>query len=481
MDLLTIFFSLALPFALGVAVLLVIDWPGGNTAPGATALRCGYGYILGALLLTFWMRVLSAIDVRFGWISISLPLLALAAGLTAWVARRGRLPWPWLPALRSAFAAIAAPALTGWRRVVWIALLVWLAIHFVLMAAEIEWRPLYPWDAWVQWATKARVWYELGRLAPFVRADVWLAGANGAYFDASPNYPGTVPLLQVWTCVAIGRWDDSAMNWPWLAILAALVAAIYGALRGEGVSPLMALFGAYLLASLPLVDVHVALAGYADLPMGAVYAMAAIAFYRWAARRDMRDAAIALFLAAACPLIKTPGWIWAATLIPGIAIALLPKSGVRVVGAGFALAALVLLALARTEPTILGYQLHLNFAPAWAQLIKSYYLMGNWNLLWYAVIALLAFGWRRLKEQPLLPLAVVAAAGTAFLFFVFAFTEAAAWMADLTTANRASLHIVPLLIFLGVLTWHSMTLARSTTGSSAAIAASRPGSAPTSA
>ncbi len=136
------------------------------------------------------------------------------------------------------------------------------------MAAEVAWRPLYPWDAWVQWATKARVWYELGHLAPFVRADVWLAGGNGAYFDASPNYPATVPLLQVWTCVALGRWDDSAMNWPWLAILVALVAAMYGALRGEGVAPLLALFGAYLLASLPLVDVHVALAGYADLPMG---------------------------------------------------------------------------------------------------------------------------------------------------------------------------------------------------------------------
>ena len=304
-----------------------------------------------------------------------------------------------------------------------------------------------------------------------MRADVWLAGADGAFFDASPNYPATVPLLQVWTCVALGRWDDSAMNWPWLAILAALVAAVYGALRGEGVASLLALFGAYLLASLPLVDVHVALAGYADLPMGAVYALAAMAFYRWALRRDSRDAVIALFLAGACPLIKTPGWVWAATLIPGIVIALLPRRGARIVGIGFALAALTLLALARTEPTILGYRLHLNFAPAWAQLVKSYYLMGNWNLLWYAVIALFLFGWRRLKEPPLLPLTVVTAAGLSFLFFVFAFTDAAVWLADLTTANRATLHIVPLLVFLGVLTWHSMTLVSPGTAPSPAVVA----------
>ncbi len=460
MDLLTITFSLALPLALGMSLLLALDWPGRTDGAGAVALRCGYGYIVGALLLTFWMRALSVAGLRFGMLSIGLPLLAITVALFAFARRRGLS----LPSLRS---ALAAPPLPQSQRVMWTVLMLLLALHFVLMAAEIAWRPLYPWDAWVQWATKARVWYELGHLAPFVRADVWLAGGNGAYFDASPNYPATVPLLQVWTCVALGRWDDSAMNWPWLAILMSLVAAMYGALRGEGIAPLLALFGAYLLASLPLVDVHVALAGYADLPMGAVYALAAIAFYRWARRRDWRDAAIAILLAIACPLIKTPGWIWAATLIPGVVVVLLPRRGARVVGIGFAVAALALLALARTQPTLLGYHLHLNFAPAWAQLVKSYYLMGNWNLLWYAAVALVAFGWRRLRTPALLPLTVVAAAGIAFLFFVFAFTEAAVWMADLTTANRATLHIVPLLVFVGVLTWRSLTIAPSESASPA--------------
>jgi len=457
MDILSIAFSLALPLALGASVLVALDWPRAEERAGSAALRCGYGYILGALLLTVWMRILSAAGLRFGWVSVSVPLLAVTVALLAWSARRGRIS---LPAARLALTALVSPALIRWQRVVWIALMAWLVVHFALMAAEVAWRPLYPWDAWVQWATKARVWYELGHLAPFVRADVWLAGANGAYFDASPNYPATVPLLQVWSCIALGRWDDSAMNWPWLAILIALVSAVYGSLRSEGVAPLLALFGAYLLASLPLVDVHVALAGYADLPMGAVYALAAMAFYRWAMRRDMRDAVIALLLAAACPLIKQPGWAWAATLVPGVVITLLPRRGARIIGVGYAIAALALLALVRTEPTIYGYRLHLDFAPAWAQLVKSYYLMGNWNLLWYAFFGLIVFGWRSLSEPPLLSLSMVAAAGLSFLFFVFSFTAAAEWMNDLTTANRATLHIVPLLVYLGVLTWHSMTATR---------------------
>src|SRR5205823_12019254 len=153
----------------------------------------------------------------------------------------------------------------------------------------------------------------------------------------------------------------------------------------------------------------------------------------------------------ACPLIKTPGWIWAATLIPGVIIALSPRRGGRIIGTGFALAALALLVLARTEPTVLGYRLHLDFAPAWAQLVKSYYLMGNWNLLWYAVIILMVLGWRRLSQPPLAPLAVVVAAGLLFLAVVFSFTTAAAWIADLTTANRASMHLAPLLVFVSIL------------------------------
>src|SRR5207249_6930888 len=197
--------------------------------------------------------------------------LVAVVALFAWATRRNRIS---VAAVRNATSALVRPQLTRWQQWAWMLLLAWLGLRFASIAAEIMWRPLYPWDAWGQWATKARVWFELGRIVPFARADVWLSGATAAYFDASPDNPSTVPLLQVWSCVALGRWDDSAMNWPWLAILAALVAAVYGALRGEGVAPLLALFGAYLLASLPLVDVHVALAGYADLPLGAVYALA---------------------------------------------------------------------------------------------------------------------------------------------------------------------------------------------------------------
>jgi hypothetical protein len=456
--------GLALPWLLGFALLAALDWPrpaaAATRVAGGTALRLGYGYFVGLLLLTLWMRAVSLAGVDFGRLSIGLPLLVATAGLGVWAARRRRLG---LEVLRDLPRWILRPPLARWQRWVWLLLLAWLAVRFALLAAEVAWRPLYPWDAWVQWATKARVWYELGHIVPFVHADAWLAGAPGAYFDASPNYPATVPLLQVWSCVALGRWDDSAMNWPWLLMLVALTLTVYGVLRDAGLSPFGALIGAYLVASLPFVDVHVALAGYADLMMAAVYTLAALAFYRWARGREPHDAVLALLLALACPLIKIPGVIWALTLLPGVVVTLLPRRGPQLVALAFGVGALTLLFLAQSAPLIMGHRLHLDFEPPWRSLSEAYFLFNNWHLLWYAVVALAVIGARQLARPPLAPLTSVVAAGLAFLAVVFTFTNVAAWVTDFTTVNRATLHLAPLLVCLCVLLWRELFAPRPAT------------------
>ncbi|HKW80047.1 MAG TPA: hypothetical protein VJQ49_03465 [Casimicrobiaceae bacterium] len=449
--------GLALPWLLGLTVLFALGWPRpGDGADGANALRAGFGFCIGALLLTLWMRVLSSVGIAFGWLSIGLPIAAATVALWLFASRSGRIGR--LDA-RAMASALLRPALPRWQRLLWLGLLAWLALRFLLLAADVAWQPLYPWDAWVQWATKSRVWYELGHMAPFVRGEQWLASPGGVYFDAAPNYPATVPLWQVWSCIALGRWDDSAMNWPWLLLLIALVAAVYGMLRGEGLAPLTALIGAYLVASLPLLDTHAALAGYADLPMAAIYTLAALAFYRWAMRRDWRDAAVAIFLALCCPLIKIPGLVWALTLLPGVVVALAPRRGLKIVGIAYALGVLALLALARTQVVILGYRLHADFTPGWRSFWDAYLLSSSWNLLWYAAVVLAIVGAKRLTTPRLAPLAVVVGTGVAFVLFVTWFTNASAWMLELTTLNRASLHLAPLVVVLGVLLWRELTTA----------------------
>ncbi|MFO1413406.1 MAG: hypothetical protein U1F10_05745 [Burkholderiales bacterium] len=448
MDTIATFAALLLPWWLGIAFVATLD---ARTtplaAPGEAAWRAGTGYLAGAFLLTVWMRLLSLAGVKFGLAVVGGPVLvaALALSFVAW--RRA--------APATGTRAFAPPPLAGALRIVWWALLAWLALRFALLAVELFTRPLYPWDAWTQWATKARVWYELGHVAPFARVDAWLAANGAAYFDASPEYPPTMPLLQVWSCLALGRWDDTLMNAPWWAIGVALPLAVYGGLRAWGSEALPALVGAFLVASLPLANTHVALAGYADLPMAAFYTAAALAFLRWTRSRSTPDAVLAVVMAVACTQIKNPGWFWAATLLPGLVVVLLPRRGLTVVLAGFAVAAFALVALARFKLSLFNYQVKLDYNPAWGDLVSSWFLLGNWHLLWYGAIAAALLAGRQLVAPALAPLTMVIAGGLLFLFFVFGFTTASFYISDQTTVNRATLHLAPMIVVFIVVAWEA--------------------------
>ena len=443
----------ALAWLLGAAIVAALapHRRASDAAPrrGYVAWVAGSGFFAGAFTLTVWMRVLSAAHVRFSIVSIGVPLAFAALALLAFAFLR-RKKRATVAAGITADASVDAATpdddapLSNPLRAIWWALAAWVAARFAMLLLEVVRIPLYPWDAWEQWATKARVWYEFGRLVPFVDAGSWFAAHGTAWTDASPGYPATVPLWQVWSCIALGRWDDALMNLPWWLTAVALALAVYGVVRSTGASALAAMIGAWLVSSLPLANVHVALAGYADLPMAAYYALAALASWQWSRSRGGGDATLALVFALACPSIKTPGAAWALTLAPAALVTLLPRRGPRLVGIGLAVAAFALLVLARIHPTVLGYHLHLDFAPAWEGLADSFFLLGNWNLLWYAAIACAVVMWRELSKPPLLPLSLTLGVGLAFLAFVFAFTNARDWVSDQTTINRAVLHIAPL-------------------------------------
>ncbi len=442
--------ALALPWWLGIALVATLQARTAASAPGELAWRIGTAYLAGAFLLTVWMRALSLAGIKFGVAVVGGPLLlaALALSFVAWRAARRET-------VSASARPVFVPPLAGALRIVWWALLAWLALRFVLLAVEVGTRPLYPWDAWTQWATKARVWYELGHMAPFARVDAWLAANGALYFDASPEYPPTMPLLQVWSCLVLGRWDDTLMNAPWWAVGVALPLVVYGGLRAWGIDALAALVGAFLVASLPLANTHVALAGYADLPMAAYYTAAALALLRWTRSRAVSDAAVAVLMALACTQVKNPGWFWAATLVPGVLVVLLPRRGVRIVLAGFAIAALTLVALARFQLSLFNYQIKLDFNPAWSDLLSSYFLLGNWHLLWYGAIAAALLAWRQLLAPAMAPLTMVIAGGLLFLFFVFGFTTASFYISDQTTVNRATLHLAPMIVVFMIVAWQA--------------------------
>jgi len=435
----------ALPWALGAALMVALRLLSRSAqTTDQVAWTIGCGWFVGAFALTLWMRVLSLFGIPFSLSSIGIPLGFVTIALIVFVMRR-EPGARWREAVRGGLRELGGGELTGWRRAVWLVICLWLALRSLLLLLDVATMPLYPWDAWIQWATKARVWFELGRIVPFERSEGWFNAAGGAWFDAAPNYPATVPLWQVWTDVVLGRWDDSLMNVPWWLLAIAFIFAIYAVLRRAGYDPLGALVGTWLVSSLPLANVHVALAGYADLPMAAYYALAALAVWQWTEERTIANGVLACVLAIACLTVKTPGIVWTMTLVPAVVLTVFPRRGGQILTLTLAIALVALLALARIDAVVLGYRLHLDFAPPWFGMLESLFLLGNWHLLWYAAVAMAVVGWREIVGPKIAPLSVMIAAGLLFLFVVFAFTNARVWVTDQTTVNRATLHLAPLL------------------------------------
>jgi hypothetical protein len=79
--------------------------------------------------------------------------------------------------------------------------------------------------------------------------------------------------------------------------------------------------------------------------------------------------------------------------------------------------------------------------------IDSLFLSPNWHLIWYAVFAAVPLGlaFRPGSLQQLAPFFFVAASVAAFLFIFFMIPRYSREAAELTTLNRALLHLMPAL------------------------------------
>lgn len=434
--------TLCLSWLLGVVWLRARWLKAGNIA-WTTLL--GYGYLAGALLSTLVMRLLDLLGMRLSFFNIALALVMLiAAGIWAgW-----SMPW------RDLRVGSDWRTLSGWQKAMFAGLFGLVIVRLAGLGLEIIWQPLYSWDAWSQWATKARVWYELGHLVPFVEPGPWF-DTNGVYYDQAPHYPPAIPLLQAWSSLGLGRWDDALMNVPWLMGAMALALAFYGQARLWGIKPLFAMMFTYFLMSLPMLNTHVALAGNADLFLGAVYGLAAFAFFHWTRTRNTWQGAMAILMGAGCILIKQPGIGWTLTLLPALWVVLQPRAGL-IVMLILGVPGMAMLLLFEKEFNLLGYTLKFTYTPVGRPLWDNLAVLDNWHFLFYLAAAALLISLPRLFAPACRAMTMVVCAALVFVMVIFFFTHTSVWVESYTVVNRAILHLVPMLSFyVMVLLWES--------------------------
>jgi hypothetical protein len=354
-----------------------------------------------------------------------------------------------------------APVAPDWQRWALALLAALLLLRFSGLALETLWRPLYPWDALSTWGVKARVWFELRHLGPFVDAATWLTSHTPQNYTIEAwDYPSTVPLIQLWMALALDRWDDALINVPWLICALALGLAFYGQSRKAGVTPLMAVVGVYLLLSMPLFDAHVALAGYADLWLATCVGLGAMAFLLWRDSGHRGPAWLALLLVIACPFVKREGVIWALAFIPAL---LLARSSYRplIAAAGLAAAAAmtfiygvdvsipglgqIVLNHNQIQVPYIGSQ-EIAYHPSWGAFYEHMFAFDSWHIFWPLFFASLLASFfirdRRLSNMRVLLITMLLA-----VFGIFSFSSNAAWADRGTSISRILLQIVPVCTF----------------------------------
>jgi len=440
------------PLGLGSGLFALLD--GRPRSPSDYLRVFGGGFVLGALATALALVPLGRVDVDAIVPRVAMVLLPLAIGLWAWVLMRAR---------------DAVPARLDSRRMhplLW-CLVGLLAVHAALMADEILLRPMYPWDAWAAWLLKPKAWMLGGHLDAFVGFDEWLADTSGTLRTTQTwSYPEALGRLAVWFASAWGDWNAGVVGAIWFALWVALLAGVYGGLRALALARDRTVVAVYALGSLPLINVHVALAGYADLWIATLIAFSCLSWMRGLETGTRGPLVLAALFALLLPAVKLEGAIWlvllAGTMLYArmplrfrrIALVLAPVIGVGIVAAYLLRVPLIAPALDRIGLSADTGALLAHAPAVIGAAADGLFSQYNWHLFWVAVALTLAVRFATLKQSaPLRFLGLFLLLGSVFLFALFVLTPAGKWAESYTAVNRLSLQIVPAMLVFAALLW----------------------------
>ncbi len=454
--------ALILPW-MAMTLWLRLLWP--EPTPGRWPMVLGYGYLLGmtgsAGLL--WLQGV------VGW-PLGSRILLLVSGLLLVAALL-------LLGQRKNLGIVMVRVngqLNFWRGLAFGLILLWVIARFVGLALEVWWQPLFPWDAWTTWGARAKVWSELQTLAPFVSPEAWMEDRTGTLYTIEAwDYPATISLIAAWPTLALGIWNETAANIPWLGVALALGLGFYGQARIWGASSLTAMVFVWMLLSIPLLNTQVALAGYADLWLATALGLAMMAFLQWLRSGDPRQAFLTILSILVCVSMKREGLVWALLFIPSLIAAKLSKF-VLFILAGLLMALGIILwvkggiafelpglGAIRLLPNVLQLpfidEFKLGYHAIWEPVFRHYFSYSNWHLFIYllvfslgvAVVAIFLNSQRGWQKGGL----VWALSSLAAIYFLFFWTDAYLWAMKGTSINRILLHFVPALLFWIMAVW----------------------------
>lgn len=453
-ELLSLCAALGTPWVLGT-LLLRLWLPAKPTeSAGVLATQLGYGFFLGYAISAGLLGLAATALGTFPFYPL-LGVLILVCATLLWLELKHR---------RLSSAARASLRVTHAHK--WLSglLLLAIALHLGFALLEILHRPVFPWDAWLNWMYRAKVWVFNDAMLPFTEPDTWAVGTRATPYNVDgAHYPKLVPLIATWSALGLGRWSETLVNLPTFGAGVALALGFYGQCRAT-MPRVWALGACYTLVSIPLLGAHLALAGQADIWLSGYAGLGLLALLRGSNAPDSRTLALGLLFCAIGLAVKVEGTLWLL-----LALMLLASARAGVIAVWLSLVGLsALIAASWLVPASTVQTLVSSLESWWPPLsagagqtlldrqladdyLQNYLLGGSWHLAgWISATCLLVLllrkSWRR-STTARLAIVFFALQGSA-LILIFNFSQHGAWAEDWTAINRLPLQLIAVHVYL---------------------------------
>ena len=284
---LVLLLAVATPWVFG---LMLARWLSG---PGSVFLYLGQGYILGTFAVVWLIKAWDAGGLTLHFWPMAGVLLVLTILVAVGTLRQKISNNPGPPDL-------AGTPTICWQQGIMLLLCLAMGAHLLFVLQELLLRPTFPWDAWRGWEPKVIQFFANRSL--------------DSPMETIGNYGEVSTLAMLWMMLASETSHEPFLHLPWLLAYLALAAIVYGYLR-ERSSSLVAALGAYLVTSLPYLNSHVALAGYADIWLTLAFTLGVLALSEFRRNHRYRQLVLALLMAAACLQAKRAGMGFAAVIL----------------------------------------------------------------------------------------------------------------------------------------------------------------------
>ena len=166
-----------------------------------------------------------------------------------------------------------------WLRILLVWMIVWTIVKIGAGGYDILHAPSYWDDNYANWNMRAQVLYTEQNLM------LHLNPSHPLYFGGrAAGYPLTAYITRIWIAMVNGEWSDKIVNnvsFLWfISFLTVFFSSLYRSFKNSKSGVLWAIFGLYILVSLPLYLIH-GTNPYTDVFMSGVLFMTMYWFFEW--------------------------------------------------------------------------------------------------------------------------------------------------------------------------------------------------------